>query len=172
MKKLFILITTILYVSHSFAQSLLNELNLSLKTDLEICIDGEWFDVKDFEIKKIDGRFFEANVKLISSKSNLNDKEYIISNYTPYHIEDGDWQNINGEYQQKGDLKNVHIYHNYQYGSSAFDFKSYRSDGVLGEHKVLNGFSILFKEQDRFWYTRNMYYPFWLRVRFEFTRQT
>lgn len=150
MKKLFIIITTILYAQYCFAQSLLNELNSSLETDLKICINEKWYDVKYFRITKIDGRCFEANVKLIDLGPNPKDKEYTIYNYTPYHIEDGDWQNFNGEYQQKGDIRKIHIYNNTQYGGyKNFDFKSYRPDGVLGEHKMLYGFYILFKEQEK-----------------------
>lgn len=149
MKKIFVLIIMVLFVQYTFAQDLLNELNSSLETNLEICIDDKWFDVKHFKIKKIDGQYFEANVKLVDSKSNSKDKEYIISNYTPYYIEEGDWRNINGEYQQKGDIRKIHIYNNYQYGTKNFDFKLYRPDGVLGEHKTLNGFYVLFHEQGK-----------------------
>lgn len=145
MKKIFTLIIVVLFVQYTFAQDLLNELNSSLKTNIKICIEGQWFDVNHFKINKIDGQHFEANVKLVDSKS--NHKEYIISNYTPYYIKEGNWCNINGEYQQKGDIRKIHIYNNYKYGAKNFEFKSYRPDGVLGEHKILNGFYLLFHEQ-------------------------
>ena len=80
MKKLFIIITTILYAQYCFAQSLLNELNSSLETDLKICINEKWYDVKYFRITKIDGRCFEANVKLIDLGPNPKDKENTIYN--------------------------------------------------------------------------------------------
>lgn len=149
MNKILALITIGLFVQHLFAQDLLNELNSSLETKLEICIDDKWHDVEYFKIKRIDGQNFEANVKVVDSESNTKDKEYIISNYTPYYIEDGDWRNINGEYHQKGDIRKIHIYNNNQYGTKNYDFKYYRPDGVLGMHEILNGFYIFFHEKDK-----------------------
>lgn len=146
MKKNILFIIMVLFIQNTLAQDPLNELNLSLETNLDIFIDGKWFYVKDFKVKKIDGKEFEANVKFVDTIPYHREKEYIISNYFPYYIQDGNWCNVNGEYIQKGDIRKIHIYNNYQYGSENFNFKLYRSDGVLGDHKVLNGFCLLFHD--------------------------
>lgn len=142
------LIIAILCVQNAVAQSSVDELNAVLQTELKICIEKEWHDVISFRIKEIDGRSFEANVKLVDSGSYIKEKECIIDTYTPYYIEDGDWQEIDGEYYQKGDIRKIHFYTNSGYGRSGFDFKWYRPDAALGEHESLHGFHILFPDQE------------------------
>lgn len=140
---------SMLCIQLAFTQNLINELNSVLQTNLKICIEDKWYDVISFKIKRLDGAHFEANVKLNDSNSHVKEKEYIIYNYSPYYIEDGVWHNINGEYQQKGDVRKIHFYNNCQYGTNGFDLKWYRPDGALGHHEILNGFYILFFDQDK-----------------------
>lgn len=147
-KQLFGLIIAILCVQNIVAQSSVDELNAVLQTELKICIENEWYDVISFRIKEIDGCSFKANVKLVDPGSYIKEKEWIIDNYSPYYIEDGDWQNINGEYCQKGDIRKIHFYHNSEYETDGFGFKWYRPDGVLGGHESLHGFHILFPDQE------------------------
>lgn len=140
--RLFLLIITILSVQQSSAQNSLEVLNSLLQTNTKICIRDEWYEVVRFTINELDGARFNANVIFIDPKSYIKESEYIISNYSPYHIEDGKWVKINGEYHQKGDTRKIHFYTNSEYGSFGFDIKGYRKDGALSHHDILNGFSL------------------------------
>lgn len=145
-KTLFLLLLNMLCLNHCFAQDLMSELNSILQTDLKICIKDECYEVLDFEVIHMSGSKLDAKVRFMDLNSYEKEKEFVISTYSPYYIEDGIWRKINGEYEQSGDIRKIHFYHNREYGSMPFDFKSYRPDGVLGCHESLSGFYVVFSD--------------------------
>lgn len=147
-RKLILFFAALVCTQYVYSQeNKLDELNLILKTDLTMSLKGQWYDVKSFEVTKLSGAFFRASIKLIDLDAEMGEKEYSIDNASRFYIQDGDWVEKDGEYQQCGNIKQIHFFNLKGY-SNGFSFYLYNKNGGIDRNESLSGFSILFSEED------------------------